>query len=110
MISASAVLGGAHLCWCLGQGLRLRWQLQHGCMLTYAQMREQHDLAIRELNGIMVRTWIVQVDLPEPSHFVMNAPRFLLEKAQLKSSNLTLDFAFERDLGPGKKAHGHLGF
>jgi hypothetical protein len=73
-------------------------------------MREQHDLAIRELKGIMVRVWIVQVDLPEPSHLVTDVLRLLLEKAQLKSRSRTPDFAFERDLGTRKKAHGHFRF
>jgi hypothetical protein len=97
----------ARLSVCLGGWLRLRGQLQHAWILT---MREQHDLAIRELKGIMVRMWIFHVDLPEPSHRVTDVLRFPLEKAQLKSSNLTLDFAFERNLGAGKKAHGYLGF
>src|SRR5579864_4076453 len=73
-------------------------------------MREQHDLAIRKLDGIVVRVWIVQIDLPEPSHRVTDVFRLSLEKAQPKSSNLTLDFAFKHDLGARKKAHGHLGF
>src|SRR5215468_3473426 len=73
-------------------------------------MREQYDLPIGKLNSVVVRAWIVQVDLPEPSHFVRDVPRFLPEKAQEKSGLLALDFAIERDLGTGKKAHGHLGF
>jgi hypothetical protein len=64
-------------------------------MLTCAEMREQDDLAIRELKGIMVRMWILHIDLSEP---------------QPKSGNLTLDLVFERNLGARKKAHGYLGF
>ena len=45
-------------------------------------MREQHDLAIRELKGIMVRVRIVQVHLPETSHRVTDVLRLLLEEAQ----------------------------
>jgi hypothetical protein len=73
-------------------------------------MREQHDQAIRELDGIMVRMWIFHVDLPEPSNGVTDVLRFPLEKAQAKSPDLTLDFAFERDLGARKKAHCHIRF
>src|SRR3984893_9355651 len=73
-------------------------------------MREQHDLAIGELNGIVVRTWVVQVDLPEPPNPVRDVPRFPLEKTQEKSGLLPLNFAIERDLSTRKKAHGHLGF
>jgi len=41
---------------------------------------EQHDLAIGKLNGIVVGTWIVQVDLPEPPNPVRDLPRFFPEK------------------------------
>ncbi|HWN53273.1 MAG TPA: hypothetical protein VNO18_26230 [Xanthobacteraceae bacterium] len=73
-------------------------------------MREQHDPAIGELNGIVVRTRIVQVDLPKPPNPVRDVPRFPLEKTQKKSGFLPLNFAVEGDLGTWKKAHGHLGF
>src|SRR5215470_4239598 len=73
-------------------------------------MREQHDLAIGELDGIVVRTWIVQIDLPEPPNPVRDMPRFLLEEAQEKSRFLPSDFVIERDLGTSKKAHRYLGF
>src|SRR6266851_2333530 len=110
MISASGAVGSVRGSFCGGRRCRLRGQLQHCRMLTYAEMREQHDLSIGELKGIMVRTRIVQVDLPEPRHLVVDLPLALLEKAQLKSRNLSLDLAFERDLGAGKKAHRNLGF
>jgi hypothetical protein len=73
-------------------------------------MREQHDLAIGELNGIMVRVWILHVDLPKPSHLVTDVLRFPLEKAQPKSPNLTLDLLLERNLGARKQADSYLGF
>src|ERR1700730_12110575 len=73
-------------------------------------MREQHDLAVGELKGIIVRIWILRVDLSEPSHRVTDVLRFFLEKAPLKSRNLTLDFLLERDLGARKKAHRHVWF
>jgi hypothetical protein len=49
-------------------------------LLAYAEMREQHDLAIRELKGIMVRVGILHIDLSEPSHFVTDVLRLRLEK------------------------------
>src|SRR6516165_6880357 len=73
-------------------------------------MREQHDLAIRELKSIMVRTRIVQVHLPKPSDLVRETLRFPPEKAQSESGNLTLDFAFEHDLRAWRKAHRYFGF
>ena len=78
-------------------------------MLTYAQMREQHDLAIGKLKGIMVCAWIVLVDLSESSHCV-TVLGFPLEKPQLKSGTPTLDFVCERDLCARKKAHSRFGF
>jgi hypothetical protein len=72
-------------------------------------MREQHDPAIGKLNSIVVRTGIIQVDLPEPPDPVRDVPRFPFEKAQKKSGLLPLDIPVECDLGTGKKTHGHLG-
>ena len=80
MISASTDKSNARLSFCLCQRLRLHGQLQHACTLTYEEMREQHDLAIRELKSIMVRTRIVQVHLPKPSYLVTEALRFPPEK------------------------------
>jgi hypothetical protein len=79
-------------------------------MLTYAQVGKQHDLAVGELNRIVVRTWIIQVDLPEPPNPVLDVPRFLPEKTQEKSGLFSLDLAFERNLGTREKAHGHFWF
>jgi hypothetical protein len=73
-------------------------------------MSQQHDLATGKLNCIVVRAWIIQVDLPEPPDPVSDVPRFFLEKTEEKSGLLALDIAIERDLGAGEKAHGHLGF
>src|SRR5713101_4161516 len=99
MISASGAVGNARESFCGGRRCRLCGQLQYCRMLTCAKMREQHDLPIGEFEGIMVRTWIVQVDLPEPRHLVEYLPLTLLEKAQLKSRNLALDLAFKHNLG-----------
>ena|SRR6266566_7592333 len=73
-------------------------------------MGEQHDLAARKLNGVVVRAWIIQVDLPEPPDPMRDVPRFFLEKTQEKTGLLAPDIAVERDLGAREKAYGHLGF
>jgi hypothetical protein len=75
--------------------------LQYGRLLTDAQMSEQDDLTIGKLNGVVVRTRIVQVDLSESPNPVRNVSRLLLEKTQEKSSLLSPHLAFERELGPG---------
>jgi hypothetical protein len=58
----------------LNPRLRLYRQLQHRRALAYAQMREQHDLTIRELKRIVMGAWIFQVDLSEPSDLVNEGP------------------------------------
>jgi hypothetical protein len=79
-------------------------------MLTRPQMREQHDLAVREFQSIVMSAGIVQVDLLEPRDFVRERPRVPPEHAELKSGKPALDRALECDLGAGKEAHGECGF
>ena len=84
-ISASGTLAHASarlalpLCsrgWCLSLRRRLHrirrlWlgrELQHGRLLTCAEMREQHDLAVGKLQRIMMRAGIVHVYLTESRH------------------------------------------
>jgi len=46
------------------------WQLQHSRLLTLAQLCQQHDLPVGELQRIMMGTGLIVVYLPEPSHLV----------------------------------------
>jgi hypothetical protein len=46
------------------------WQLQHSRVLTLAQLCQQHDLPVGELQRIMMGVGPIVVDLPEPSHLV----------------------------------------
>jgi|SRR5215475_3080645 len=73
-------------------------------------MSEQHNPAIGKLNGVVVRTRIIQVNLSEPPNPVRDVPRLLLEKTQEKSSLLSPHLVLEREFGTGQQAHGHLGF
>src|ERR1700730_5677071 len=109
-VSASADDGNPLLLLRFLRRARSSWQLQHSRLLTHAEPGEQHNLPVGELKGIMVRTWIVYVHLPEPSHRVTDELRFFLEKAQLKSRNHPLDLVLEHDLGARKKADRHLRF
>jgi hypothetical protein len=65
-------------------------------------MREQHDPAIGKLDGVVMRAWIIQIDLAESPDPMRDVPRISLEKAQEKSGLLPLDIAIESDLGTGK--------
>src|SRR5262249_14116100 len=84
----------------------LRRQLQHRRVLPFGQVCQQHDLPIRKFEGVVVRTWIVHVDLPKAGDPVSDG---LLPEDQLKSGWNALDLLVERDLGPRQEAHGHLG-
>jgi len=39
---------------CVRCDMRPRWQLQHGSALTFAQMRQQDDLSVGKLKGVMM--------------------------------------------------------
>ena len=52
--SASAEVDNARLRFCIDRRARLRGQLQHGRVLTYAQTSEQHDLPVWELKRIVI--------------------------------------------------------
>ena len=101
-------MANAHASVRRGLRRRLRRQLQYRCMLTHTQVGEQHNLAVGELNRIVVRAWIIQVDLPEPPNPVFDVPRFFTKKTQEKSGLFSLNFAFERDLGTWEKTYGHF--
>jgi len=73
-------------------------------------MREQYDLPIGKLNSVVVRAWIVQVDLPESSNPVRDVTRLFLEQAQQKPGLLSLNVVFERELCTREEAHGHFRF
>jgi hypothetical protein len=83
---------------CVRKARRSR-QLQHGCVLAFAQPGEQHDLPVRELQRIVMKAWLAHVDLPELRHFLPELPEFHTREKSKKA--LVLDFRFERDLRAG---------
>jgi hypothetical protein len=103
--SASAEVDNARLRFCIDRRARLRGQLQHGRVLTYAQTSEQHDLPVWELKRIVMYTWLFLVDLPEPGHFRSK----LSSRRPFREGN-ALDILLERDLRAGQKAHRHVWF
>ena len=90
----------------LSRRLGLRRQLQHRRVLTLVQPGEQHDLPVGELQRVVMRVWLLQLDLPESSYLL---PNELLAPEDLKKM-LALHFPLERALRAGKKTHGHLRF
>jgi hypothetical protein len=85
------------LCW-------PRWQLQHGRYLPGEQPRDQHDLAGREFQRIVVDMRIVHTDLPEPCDSLIYAR--LPEQAE---SAVIPNVIFECEFGAGNQAHSHVG-
>jgi hypothetical protein len=75
--------------------------LQHGHALTFAQSIEQHDLPVGKLKRIVMRVWIVDVNLSEPSQ--------LLHDLSVREKEMTIldHILFEGDLRAGKQAHRH---
>jgi NAD(P)-dependent dehydrogenase (short-subunit alcohol dehydrogenase family) len=49
-------------------------QLQHGRILAFAQLGDQHDPSAGEFQRIMMHVGVVRVDVPEPSHFLTELP------------------------------------
>jgi hypothetical protein len=96
-------VGGLPVSLCFG----LRRQLQNRRALALTQVRQQNDLSIREFEGVVVRAWIVHLDLPEAGDPVNER---LLPEDKLEAGRNALDLFVKRDLGPRQEAHGHVGF
>jgi hypothetical protein len=88
----------------LAGSVRCDRQLQHRGILSGAQVRQQHDLAIWEFECIVMGARVIPVDLPEPGNFMSERPRMPPEDAQLESGRLPLNPVFEHDLGAGEQA------
>ena len=74
-------------------------------MLALAQVADEHDLSVGELQSIVMHARLVFVDLPKLSH-----PFQKLPNAEDGPAVLVLDFGLERDLRAGKQAHRHIRF
>src|SRR6266508_3821070 len=59
----SGDVGDALLGLCLGSGLGLRGEREDSCVLPFIEPRQQHDLAIGELERIMIGVKRALVDL-----------------------------------------------
>ena len=75
--------------------------MQHGGVLTFAQLRQQDDLAVRELKGVVMDVRPILVDLLEFGHPVPESPGE--DKTSLESH-----LVLEGELGTGKKTHGDV--
>jgi hypothetical protein len=79
-------------------------QLQHGGVLPDAQAGQQRNLAAGKFKRVVMLVGTVQVDLPEPRDVFSQ-----LLVGEGSERVIALDVAVEHQLGPGKKAHRHVG-
>jgi hypothetical protein len=90
---------------------RLYRELQYCCPLAYTKMREQHDLTIGELKCIVVRAWVIVIDLPEPSHLMLECRLTPLEENKLepRGAHVPLHFQSRHQCqGEGTRPHWAL--
>jgi hypothetical protein len=59
----------------------LRRKLEHRCFLTFKQVGQQHHLALRKFQRIVMRSRVVLVDLPKDGCRVIEDTRFPTEQA-----------------------------
>jgi hypothetical protein len=96
----SADVGDALLGLCLGSGLGLRGEREDSCVLPFIEPRQQHDLAIRELERIMIGVKRALVDLAKDRNGVAGIGTKL-------EGGLILDWRLEREFGTRKYADSH---
>ena len=80
----SADVGDALLVFCLGSSLRLlRGERENGCILPFTKSRQQHGLAIGELERVMIDVKRALVDLAKDRNGV---PGFYERSARIGTS------------------------
>ena len=80
--------------------------VQYRRVLTFAQPGEERDLPVGELQSVVMRVWLLRLDLPESSHLIHDE---FLTPEDLKKM-IALHCPLERDLRAGTKTHGHMRF
>jgi len=72
-------------------------------------MCEQHDLTVGKLKCIMMRAWVILIDLPELGHLMLEYLLASFADDKLEPSQHTFYFIFKPDLSARKKTHGGVG-
>jgi hypothetical protein len=80
---------------CFGSGLGLRGEREDSCLLPFAEPRQQHDLAIGELDRIMMDVKHALVDLSKDCNGVAGI-------GTKHEGGLILDWRLEREFGTRK--------
>src|SRR5260370_28037192 len=96
----SADVGAALLGFRLGSGLGPRGKREDSCILPFTEPRQQHDLAIGELERVMIDVKPALVDLAKDRNGVAGI-------GMKHEGGLILDWLLERELGARKYADSH---
>jgi hypothetical protein len=78
---------------------RRRRQLQHGCILAFAQAGNQYDLAVGEFQGVVMRIGTPLIDLSESGDLVSKLTH--LHTRQAAITMVPLHPFFECQFGAG---------
>ena len=95
-----ADVGDALLGFCLGNALGLRGKREDSCVLPFIESRQQHDLAIGELERVMIGVKRAFVDLAKDRNGVAGI-------GTKDEGGLILDWRLEREFGTRKYADSH---
>src|SRR5262249_4734702 len=96
----SADVGDALLGFRLGSGLGLRGKREDSCLLSFIEPRQQHDLALAELERVMIDVTRALVDLAQDRNGVAGI-------ASKHDDGFILDWRLEREFGARKYADSH---
>ena len=78
-------------------------QLQHGCSLSRAKVREQDDPPVRKLDGIVVHCRVLGIHLTETGEPSARLP-FLKQTEEAKKRLTPLDVVFKCEFGARQEA------
>src|SRR5258708_5403669 len=96
----SVDVGNALLRFRLGSGLGLRGKREDRCVLPFREPRQKHDVAIGELERVMIDVKRALVDLAKDRNGVAGI-------GSKHEGGVILDWLLERELGARKYAHSH---
>lgn len=72
-------------------------------------MREQHNLTVGKLKCIVMRAWVILIDLPELGHLMLEYLLASFAEDKLEPSRYTFYLIFKPNLSAKKKTHGGVG-
>ena len=83
-----ADVGDALLGFCLGNALGLRGEREDSCVLPFIESRQQHDLAIGELERVMIGVKRAFVDLAKDRNGVVGIDTWQTKSEISRSAKL----------------------